>query len=227
LLPSLREFQQGEGLEGRHFFRCVGAYAERTGDRDYVEAHKLFMAEEKRHAHMLARLLERTGVRLLTERSFLNHLFCWIGSRGRLELSLAIILMVEVCSQTYYGFIRKASHSPVLLQVCSQILHDEMFHVRFQCETLARLRRGRRGWLLMITGWLERLLFVGAGLACWWGHRRALRRGGASFLGFWRQARLHLHHALKLKDPAAYDWRPEEDVVKELTIAGRLALAGK
>src|SRR5262245_55597906 len=32
LLPSLREFQQGEGLEGGHFFRCVRLYAEKTGD---------------------------------------------------------------------------------------------------------------------------------------------------------------------------------------------------
>ena len=34
--PSLREFQQGEGLEGRHFFRCVAAYGERTGDYEFI-----------------------------------------------------------------------------------------------------------------------------------------------------------------------------------------------
>src|SRR5882724_3865469 len=58
VLPSLREFQQGEALEGGHFFRCVRRYAERVGDPDYIEAHRLFMAEEQRHGRDLAAFLE-------------------------------------------------------------------------------------------------------------------------------------------------------------------------
>ena len=38
-----------------------------------------------------------------------------------------------------------------------------MFHVRFQCEALARLRRRRYGWLLGWTHALDGLLFLGAG----------------------------------------------------------------
>src|SRR5260370_41580051 len=52
---SLPVFQQGEGQEGGHFFACARAYAERTGDGGYVEAHRLFMAEERRHARDPAR----------------------------------------------------------------------------------------------------------------------------------------------------------------------------
>jgi hypothetical protein len=228
LLPSLQEFQQGEGQEGGHFFRCVRRYAEQTGEGDYVEAHRLFMAEEKRHAADLARVLHLAGVPLLSRPSLLTRLFCWFGSLGQLELTLTIILMSEVCGQTYYGFLRKAAGSHVLQQLCSQILHDEMFHVRFQCEALARLRQRRGGWLLGWTHALDGLLFLGAGLLCWWGHRRVLRRAGATFTSFWHQARLHLFRASMLKDPATYAWGQEQEATRtEHQPKGRPVLLGK
>src|SRR5262249_40918583 len=114
LLPSLQVFQQGEDLEGRHFFRCVKDHADRTGDTDYVEAHSLFMAEEKRHAAMLGRFLTLAGVPLLTERSFLSRLFCWAGSRGGLEPTLVVVLMVEVMAQVYFRALWHATDSQIL-----------------------------------------------------------------------------------------------------------------
>jgi hypothetical protein len=204
IAPSLREFQQGEGLEGGHFNRVVHEHAWRTSDAAYLEAHCRFMAEERRHARDLARFLGLAGVPLLTERSWLNRLFCWLGSRGGLELTLAIITMVEVIAQTYYAALRRATRSPVLRRLCAQILRDEKAHVRFQCERLAALRRGRSGWLLALTHWLDAFLFVGAGLACWWGHRRVLRVGGLGFVTFWRRAWRHLRTAAPQKDPRRY-----------------------
>ena len=122
--PSLREFQQGEGLEGRHFFCCVRAYAEHSGDHDYAEAHRLFMAEEQRHAQDLAHFLTLAGIPLLTERSSFNFLFCWLGSRGGIELTLAIIAQVEVIAQVYYAALRRATGSELLRRLCTQILRD-------------------------------------------------------------------------------------------------------
>jgi len=204
--PSLQEFQQGEGLEGRHFFHCVAAYGERTGERDYVEAHRLFMAEEKRHARDLARFLRMAGVPLLERQSWLNDAFCWLGSRGGLETTLAIILMVEVIAQTYYAALKGATGSAVLRRLCDQILRDEKSHVRFQAERLAILRRGRPGLLLRLTQAFDFFFFVGAGLACWWGHRRVLRAGGQEFVRFWRAAGERLRAAWGQKDPRRYDW---------------------
>jgi hypothetical protein len=206
LAPSLRECQQGEGLEGGHFFRCVKAYGRRTGDWDYVEAHRLFMAEEQRHAHVLGRYLAMARIPLLTERSWLNHIFCWVGSRGGLEATLAIILMVEVIAQTYYPGLRQASGSTVLRRLCEQILRDEKSHVRFQAERLAYLRRGRSCWRLLLTHVFDFLLFVGAGLSCWLGHRRVLRAGGHRFRGYWTLAGKKLRRAWTIKNPRNYRW---------------------
>jgi hypothetical protein len=198
---SLAEFQQGEGQEGGHFFHCARAYAERTGDWGYVEAHRLFMAEEGRHARDLARFLALAGVPLLTERSWLTRGFCWCGSRGGLETTLQIILMSEIMGQVYYAALRRAAGSIVLRRLCTQILRDEQAHVRFQCERLALLRRGRGRLALALTHYLDLALFVAAVLCLWCGHRRVLGAGGFGFRAFWRAARNRRLQAWKQKDP--------------------------
>jgi len=202
---SLAEFQQGEGQKGGHFFRCARAYAERTGDWGYVEAHRLFMAEEGRHARDLARFLVLAGVPLLTEHSWLTRGFCWCGSRGGLERTLQIILMSEIMGQVYYAALRRATGSTVLRRLCTQILRDEHSHVRFQCERLALLRRGRGQLALALTHCLDLALFVAAILCLWCGHRRVLRAGGFGFRAFWREARNRRLHAWKQKGPRRID----------------------
>jgi hypothetical protein len=203
------EFQQGEGLEGTAFFRRVREYAERTEDWDYAEAHRLFMAEEQRHARDLGRFLALAGVPLLTSRSWLNRLFCWCGGHAGLELTLMIIAAVEVIAQVYYGALLRATGSPILGRICARILRDEKAHVRFQCERLAILRRGRAGWLLSLSHLIDLVLFVLAGLACWWGHRRVLRAGGLTWRAYWREAGRCRRRADRLKDPRTYLWDPE------------------
>jgi hypothetical protein len=204
IAPSLREFQQGEGLEGGHFFRCVRAWAEANGDLEYADAHRMFMEEEQRHARDLARFLGLAGIPLLTERSFLNRFFCWCGSRGGLEPTLAIIAQVEIVAQVYYAALRRVTGSSCLRRLCAQILRDEKQHVRFQHERLAILRRERKSLWLMVTHWGDRLLFAGAALACWYGHHRVLRASGLGLAGYWRTAWRAYRAAFPQKDPMSY-----------------------
>src|SRR5262249_17751278 len=63
---SLQDFQRGESSEGRHFLLCAADHAARTGDPAYLEAVRLFLTEEKRHAQTLARFLQLAGIPLLT-----------------------------------------------------------------------------------------------------------------------------------------------------------------
>ena len=118
IAASLQVFQQGEAQEGRHFFRVAREYAEQWGDTDYVAAHRIFMAEERRHGRDLGRFLERAGVPCLVKQSWFAQAFCWCGSRGRLETTLRIILMSEIIAQVYYAAIRAATGSPVLRRLC-------------------------------------------------------------------------------------------------------------
>ena len=112
-------------------------------------------------------------------------------------------------SSTYYNAIRRATRSVVLRRICEQLLADEVPHIRFQCERLAILHRGRRPWLRTLTLAIHRFLFTGTTLAIWVGHRRALRAGGYGFLHFWRSAWDRMGHAWRMMAPEAYRWEEE------------------
>src|SRR5262249_33117764 len=144
------------------------------GDFDYVETHRQFMNEEKRHGRDLAHFLSLAGIPVLCESSWLARGVCWCGSRGGLGPTLLVILMSEVIALVYYAALRRATGSTVLRRLCVQILRDEKQHVRFQSERLAILRRGRSPLLLMLTHAFDALLFAGAVLVCWCGHGRVL-----------------------------------------------------
>jgi hypothetical protein len=204
IAPSLRVFQQGEAQEGGHFFRCARTYVQRSGDFDYAEAHRLVMAEEKRHGRDLGRFLTLAGVPPLTKLSPLARAFSWCGSRGGLELTLLVILSSEVLALVYYAALRRATGAPLLHRLCAQILRDEKMHVRFQAERLARLRGRRWRPVLAFCSALDAVLFSGAAWAVWLGHRRVLRAGGQGFWAFWRQARQAYRGAARLKNPRHY-----------------------
>jgi hypothetical protein len=112
--------------------------------------------------------------------------------------------MVEVVGQMFYRAVWSATRCPVLRRICAQLLRDEQMHVRFQCEQLARLRRRRPAWLLDCHRLIDRLVFTGAGLACWLAHRRVLRAGGYGWRRFWQVARRLLGRAEPLADPRGY-----------------------
>jgi hypothetical protein len=216
LATSLPEFQQGEGLDGGAFDRSVERYGERTGDQEFIEAHRLFMAEENRHATDLAQFLRLADIPLLTKRSFLNRLFCWLGSRGSLETTLAIIFMVEVIAECYHRALKRVTGSMVLRRLCDQIVRDEKSHVRFQAERIAGLRHNRSGWRLRFHRCLDFVFFLGAGTVCWCGHHRVLRAGGCGLLRYWalawqrfrvatRGGRLNCNHHIEVAHASGRD----------------------
>lgn len=185
---SLQEFQRGESSEGHHFLGYAERYAVRTGDRAYVLALKLFIAEEQRHARALGRFLRLNGIPLVastwSDRAFrlLRHLL------GTLEISIAVLVTAEIIAEVYYAALRAASGSVVLQRLCEQILRDEAGHVEFQADQLARLRAGRGPVLSALTLAGQRALFLGACLVVWVVHHRAFRAGGWDSVRFWRAA---------------------------------------
>jgi hypothetical protein len=183
---SLQEFQAGESSEGKHLFQSAQRYAQRTGDEEYVPAIRLFIAEEQRHARDLGRFLKLNGIVLVpttfTDRVFrkLRRLF------GGLEMSIGVLITAEIIAKVYYAVLREATESAILRRLCDQILQDELRHVQFQAEQLAKLRalRGRFGQA--VTMGIQRFLFLGTTLVVWYFHRSTIRRGGLSPGGWWR-----------------------------------------
>jgi hypothetical protein len=186
IAQSLKEFQAGESSEGKHLTRYAQEYAERTGDQDYVLTIRLFIAEEQRHARDLGRFLALNHISVVrttfTDRVFrkLRHLV------GGLEISIAVLITAEIIAKVYYACLVEATESAILRRLCDQILRDELRHVQFQAEQLAKLRVGRRWFGRAATMGLQRFLYLGTALVVWPFHRKAIGRGGLSFWGWWR-----------------------------------------
>ena len=199
---SLKEFQAGESSEGKHLYRDSQRYSERTGDREYLAAIRLFIAEEQRHARDLARFLTLNGIPLVkttfTDRVFrrMRHLV------GGLEVSIAVLITAEIIAEAYYAALREATRSAILRRVCDQLLSDEVRHVEFQADRLRELRAGRRPLGRAATEGLQRFLYFGTVLVVWLFHRSAIRRGGLSFRSWWNSCWREFDGAFRADPPA-------------------------
>jgi hypothetical protein len=203
---SLRGWQLGETSDGSHLLAAARDYAARVGDPGFVDAVRLFVAEEQRHGADLGRFLDLAGVPRAA-RDWGDALFRAARyAVPRMEVWATPVVMVETHAMVYYNALRRATGSAVLRAVCRQILADEVPHIRFQCERLAVLHRRRPRPLWALTMAAHRVLFAGITLAVWAGHRRALRAGGYTFGRFWRAAWGRMGRAWRLMDPAGYRW---------------------
>ena len=195
---SVQDFQAGESSEGRHLFQYAKRYAEQSGDYEYIEAIRLFIAEEQRHARDLARFLQLNGIPLVkttfSDRIF-RHLRQFFSS---LEVSIAVLVTAEIIAKVYYAALRNATNSVVLHTLCKQILQDEVKHVEFQAERLGRLR-SKRSWIgLKGTRALQRLLFSGTCMVVWLFYKQVFRKSGYNFRRFWQHNWLEFEDALQI-----------------------------
>jgi hypothetical protein len=207
---SMQEFQLGESSEGKHFQGLARTYGQRTGDMEYVYALRLFIAEENRHARDLGRVLDSAGIPRIGH-TWPDAVFRWLRHRAGLELSIAVLVTAEIIAKVYYVALREATASPVLRRVCEQILSDEEYHVRFQCERLAILRARGSRLRVWLKGALQRGFFAGTCRVVWWKHRHALRAGRFTYATFRQSAGAEMDAAIKLMDPANYVFGPVAD----------------
>jgi hypothetical protein len=206
IASSLQGWQLGETSDGAHLMAVVRKYAAGMGDPDSIEAIRLFILEEQRHGEHLGRFLDLAGIPR-AKSDWGDSLFR--AARyfvPRMEVWVTPVVMVETHALIYYNAIRLATASPVLQQICRQILIDEIPHIRFQCERLAILHRRRHRFLRLCTMAVHRIFFTGITLAIWVGHREAYRAGGFTFRRFWNAAWGKMKRAWKMMDPNAYRW---------------------
>jgi hypothetical protein len=203
---SLQAWQLGETSEGNHLRAAAARYAVRAGDWDFPAATELFIREEQRHGELLGQFLDLAGVGRRTadwgDTLFRAARYCLTS----IEAWTTPVVMVETLAMVYYDAIRRATRSRVLRAICGQILVDEVPHIRFQCERLALLLRGRSRLGRWLTLLLHRLMFSVVVLLVWLGHRRALRAGGYRWRRYWRMAGARMARSWVLMNPKRYDW---------------------
>jgi len=195
---SIQGFQAGESSEGRHLYKYAKQYSERTGDTQYLEAMRLFIAEEQRHGRDLGRFLKLNHIPLL-KTTFPDRVFRRLRNLfGGLEMSIAVLVTAEIFAMVYYAALRAATDSQILQRLCDQILRDEVQHLEFQCQQLGRLRFGRSPILAALTMASQRFLFLGTVFVVWFFHRKAIKKGRYHFRRFWRASWMEFNDAFAI-----------------------------
>lgn len=140
LVTSLRIFQAGETGEGR----IVAEAARQPGSRhdaDFVEALRLYVAEEGRHARELGRLVRALGgepshthpsaERFRTVRRL-------IGFRTK----MMVLAGAEVVGGVFYDLLARRAGCTALSRVLRVIVHEERAHLVFQRDYFAAIASG-------------------------------------------------------------------------------------
>jgi len=201
LSASLQDFQLGESSEGLQLLARAEAHARAAADPAYVDAIRCFIGEEQRHAATLARFLAAAGVPP-REHTRLDSAFRWFRHRVGFEWFLRILVAAEMIGKVYYRAVLRASDSALLRGICTQLLRDEVRHLRFHFERLAQLRRHQPAWKQRMTNRLYWCFYRGTALAVWLRHHRAFRAGGVHFQSYWAQCRTEWR---------AMEWRTDAD----------------
>jgi hypothetical protein len=185
LVRSLEQFQLGDGGGPA----CLIAWdAERfrssaSGTRALVD---LWFTEEREHARLLGAAVARFGGRCIHSHWSFTA-FCltrrWLGVR----FELTVLLLTEIVSTVYYRLLHRHGADPALRSMCRLILRDEIGHVAFHRDRLARAARaGRTRYGLGWEAWF-RLLGLTAASVLWVNHAPGLRALGARDGEFYRE----------------------------------------
>lgn len=181
IASSVQQFQLGEGAQGRGFVRRATAFAEREGEAAYVDALRLFIAEEQRHSAVLGRFMDLEGIARL-DQHWIDNVFRRLRKLAGLELCVMVLVAAECISVPYYRALHDATASPLLRAICRRILTDESAHLLFQGAALGRIRAARtRRSIRVATPWLHRMILAGTLVAIWRGHAAVFERGGWSW----------------------------------------------
>jgi hypothetical protein len=190
---SIRQFQLGEGSNGKRLLKRGLAHARAARDPDFLRALYLFVKEEQRHSSYLLRFMQAQKIPAL-RRHWVDSVFRVLRGLAGLELSLRVLVTAEIIAVPYYRALRDATNSPLLKAMSIRILADEAAHLRFQASMLSRLAPRRWPAMDWLIAGVHRAFLTGTSLIVWLGHRPVFLAAGYTC----RQLLLEAHAELRL-----------------------------
>jgi len=164
-------------------------------DEHYAEAMALFVAEEHRHAELLACCVRALRGKLI-RKNWTARLFVFGRRLIGLRLKVMVLLAAEVVGICYYHLLSSRLPDGGLKKVLTEIVADEKSHLQFHCCFLRIQVRDQFDRLVFILTW--RLLMFAAAVVVLIDHRRALRDLGISPGTAWRRWTLYSRTAENL-----------------------------
>lgn len=185
LVRSLEQFHLGDG-GGPASLIAWNAESFRSSSDAARQLVDLWFNEEKEHSRLLCGAVARFGGRPIAGHwSF--SVFCWVRRRFGVAFELTVLLLTEIVSTVYYRLLRRHGGDPALRAMCRLILRDEVGHVAFHRDRLARQAGGRAS--LYGRWWESRFRALGlvAATMLWINHAPALKALGATRSEFYRE----------------------------------------
>jgi hypothetical protein len=167
---SLAIFQLGESGGGTVVEQARNSRV-RWIDRHYVEAMALFVAEEHRHAELLACGVRMLGGELI-RKNWTAKLFVFGRRLMGLRLKVMVLLAAEVVGICYYRLIASRLPDGRLKNVLQDLVRDEETHLDFHCAFLRTQANSRWRRLAFRAAW--RIVIQAACVVVLADHRRAL-----------------------------------------------------
>ena len=199
VIPSIQQFQLGEGATGRRMLEGARRFAQNTGDPELIASLKLFFAEEQRHSGTLARFLQTENAPCLRSH-WVHTVFRWLRGLAGLELCLKVLVTAEVLARPYYSALRDATGSPLLRGICQRIFEEEAVHLRFQAFLLSRFQNRHRPLTQALLKTLHLVLLAGTAALVWVQHNAVFRFAGRTFRQFWRETWREFHSLYQQPD---------------------------
>ncbi|GAB1857534.1 hypothetical protein MHTCC0001_23700 [Flavobacteriaceae bacterium MHTCC 0001] len=190
---SIQQFQKGENSEGKHLI----AYAQKHGDKSYLETIKLFIKEEQKHALVLAKFMKANNIEKIKDH-WVDNTFRSLRKLTALENSIIVLLTAEIIAAIYYLALRECTTSKTLKAICDQILLDEEMHINFQSYTLRQFYKNKSLTAKIYSRLFHRILMTGTILVVWLYHKPVLRLGGFSLPHFYRSVFNEYHRSEKM-----------------------------
>ncbi|MFO0965455.1 MAG: ferritin-like domain-containing protein [Gemmataceae bacterium] len=186
LVRSLEQFHLGDG-GGPASLIAWNAESFRSSSDGVRRLVDLWFEEEKEHSRLLLNAVKRFGGRPITGHwSF--SVFCWVRRWFGVGFELTVLLLTEIVSTVYYRLLRRHGRDPALRAMCRLIIRDEVGHVAFHRDRLARNRTSYGPF------WEIRFRTLGwaAATMLWLNHAAALKTLGATRAEFCREIRREL-----------------------------------
>jgi hypothetical protein len=183
LAESLATFQLGESGGGRVVEQVRQSRLPGI-DADYARAVELFVAEEHRHANLLAMCVRLLGGKLKKDNWTAR---CFVVGRRLLGLQMKILVLLaaEVVGICYYLAIANALQSSPLRSWLLQIVEDERAHLEFHCAFFRQ--QLDRPWhrVAFVAAW--RTTIMAAAIVVMLDHRRTIREMNLGFRCTWQR----------------------------------------
>lgn len=191
---SLAIFQLGESGGGTVIEQARRSMMPEI-DEHYAAAMQLFVAEEHRHAEILAICVRNLGGSLIRN-NWTAKLFVFARRLIGLRLKVLVLLAAEVVGICYYHLIATRLPKSRLRSMLAQIVDDERAHLHFHCSFLRTQTNSQWRRILFIAIW--RITMIAAAIVVLIDHRATLRDLNLPYATVWRRWMTYSRHAERL-----------------------------